>query len=99
MKKSSKFISKALLGLHLGLTLSSFDNGQPMSPEMQNFYQQLDPDAKQKFQQLDAEHKSRAMGIIEHYCRSVQECKGHREEAVQEQYLHQMQQRSGYQQR
>lgn len=94
MKKPSTLALKALIGLQLGMVLSSFASVDHMTPEMQVFYQQLDPEAKQKFQELDTEHKNRAMSIVEQYCRSVQECKGHREEAVQEQYRHQMQQRA-----
>lgn len=93
MKRSSIFTAQAALGLLMGLVLSSLNNGEAMTPEMNAFYQMLDPDAQQQFQQLDTEHKIRAMGIVEQYCKTVQECKGHREDSVREQYRLQMQKR------
>jgi hypothetical protein len=92
MKKSSLFAAQAALGLLMGLVLSSLNNGE-MTPEMNTFYQQLDPAEQQQFQELDTEHKNRAMGIVEKFCKAVQECKGHREESVREQYRLQMQQK------
>jgi hypothetical protein len=90
----------ALIGIKLGLVLSSYNGGQgDMPPEMRTFYEQLDPDAKAKFQALDPEHKKRAMGIVESYCKAYQECKGHREQSVYEQYNHQMLQRQSMQNR
>lgn len=92
MKKKSLFASQAALGLMMGLVLSSLNNGD-MTPEMKTFYQQLDPVEQQQFLELDTQHKNRAMGIVDQYCKAVQECKGHREESVREQYRLQMQQK------
>lgn len=96
MSKSSLAL-RFLMGIKLGLVLSSY-NGSPeaMPPEIRSFYEQLDPEAKRKFQELDPEHKMRAMSIVDHYCKAVHECKGHREQAVAEQYNRQMQERGAF---
>lgn len=85
---------QALLGIKMGLILSSYNYAtEQMSPEMKTFYEQLDPKAQKQFQELDPEHKRKAMGIIEQYCHAMEECKGHREQSVDNQYRLQMQER------
>lgn len=85
---------RALLGIKMGLILSSYNYAsEQMPPEMQTFYEQLDPEAQKKFQELDPQHQRRAMEIIEQYCHAMEECKGHREQSVDKQYKIQMQER------
>lgn len=91
MKKKSLSL-RAVIGIQMGLLLLSAQHPEGMSPEMRTFYEQLDPSAKRKFDELDPEHKKRAMNIVETYCKAAQECKGHREKSVDQQYKHQMQQ-------
>lgn len=84
------------MGISFGLVVGGCRKAEAeqMSPEMKSFYEQLTPDAQQKFLELDAQHKKTAMQIVESYCKSESQCRGHREQAVERQYSHQMQQRS-----
>ncbi len=89
--KKRPLILQALLGIQMGIILSSYSSTPtPISPEMRTFYQQLDPEAQQKFQQLDPEHRRKAMSIVDQYCKAYNECKGGREESVDDQYTQQM---------
>lgn len=93
MKKKSKFIALAMLGINMGLLCGYTGGGsmEELTPEMRMFYEMLDPKAQKQFMELDKEHKRAAMSVMNQYCKAAHECKGLREKAVQEQYNKQMQ--------
>lgn len=94
--KKRKLITLAMLGISMGLLVGGCEKAEAeqMSPEMKSFYEQLAPNAKKQFLELDAQHKKMAMEIVNQYCKGASQCKGHREQAVQEEYNRQMQERS-----
>ncbi len=90
----ANFALKALFGIELGIVLCSYNgSSEPISEEMRTFYEQLDPDAKAKFKSMDTPHRKKAMGIVEHYCKANNECKGHRESEVRKEYIQQQRER------
>lgn len=87
----------ALLGISLGsLCISGYNYSaeRNMPPDMQAFYEQLSPNGQKKFLQLDDEHRKMAMQISRSgSCHAEQGCHGSREQSVDQQYNHQLQQR------
>lgn len=78
----------------MGISLSLFgQNNQPTGADQQAFYQMLKPEAQKKFLELDSEHRRAAMEIYQSDCKAENQCRGHREQAVDEQYNNQMLQR------
>ena len=95
MKKKSRLINLAMLGIQMGLLFNGCTakgSEEELNPEMRMFYDMLDPKAQKQFLELDEEHKRAAMSVINQYCKAMHECKGIRERAVQEQYDDQMRQ-------
>ena len=96
MMKKTKLISLAMIGISMGLMTICYAHGpneQKMNSEMQSFYQMLTPDAQKKFLELDETHKKAALEIYAEGCKALSDCKGYREQAVEQQYSNQMQQR------
>lgn len=93
--KKWKLSSLAVIGISMGLMTTGLAQGtnEKMTPQMQAFYEMLAPDAQKKFLELDTEHKKMALQVYHEYCKTMSQCKGHREQAVEEQHAHQMQQR------
>lgn len=94
--KKKKLVTLAMLGIGMGILIQGQAQGQieQMSPDMKKFYEQLAPDAQKKFLELDEPYRKSAMQTTAHYCKGENQCPGHPEQAVEEQYNNQMQQRN-----
>ena len=86
-----KLSTLALIGISLCTSGMAETNGNQMTPDMQAFYRLLNSDAREKFMQLDNAHRQAAMEIYHSYCKAANQCGGHREQAVEEQYYDQTQ--------
>lgn len=92
--KKRDLVGMAMMGMALAfLPGCNKATGDEKDSEMKTFYEQLTPDAQAKFNQLDDKHKKAALKINEQACKGEAQCKGHREQAVEEQYKLQMQER------
>jgi len=94
--KKKKLATLAIIGISMGILVEGHAQGQieQMSSDMKKFYEQLAPDTQKKFLELDASHRKSAMQSTAQYCKGENQCPGYPEQAVEEQYNNQTQQRN-----